>query len=487
MHKYLDKLHATIRSDKLFNEHGSTNNNVSKTATTATTETITTTTTTTTTVGEMEEHVFDIFIYNKCHPAIFHYFDSTGFDTMNKSLHDRLDSLQQFVNPSHLELHCFSTNDDWKQALSQPIRHLQSLERQYSPKQMLSCILAIYRSINEVLSTAMNQMSSSTSTSPTSTSTSPTSTSTSSTSSTTTTPKKTEKLPSADDVLPTLILTTIHVNPSKILSILRFIECFATDDEMRGEDAYAYTNLYSAVEFIRELDLTVLTSNNIEDNDDDDDEHGNKNQPSLFISKQDLRHHLEKYKKQQQQQQEEEKRLKQESAKSKKNTSANKEKETKTIDMDFPTPKSIHLPIGEVRAARLRGENMMKWAQSWYESHSAMYDGTTPTSTSPMEQKTFPSPPTTTTTTTTTSTHPNLQNFTRSYNYLAIEPNDIRISDISPLLDEYKSLVYATETLLTERTNIIQDQYKKMVLNRRKDLERDAEEVNAFGKSVIRN
>jgi len=58
---------------------------------------------------------------------------------------------------------------------------------------------------------------------------------------------------SADDFLPLLIYSILQANPPNLVSNLEYIATFRHPDRMIGEEAYLFTCLQSAVEFIKEV------------------------------------------------------------------------------------------------------------------------------------------------------------------------------------------------------------------------------------------
>lgn len=58
---------------------------------------------------------------------------------------------------------------------------------------------------------------------------------------------------SADDFLPLLIYSVLQANPPSLVSNIEYVACFRHPDRMMGEEAYFFTALQSAVEFIREV------------------------------------------------------------------------------------------------------------------------------------------------------------------------------------------------------------------------------------------
>ncbi|OEU10679.1 hypothetical protein FRACYDRAFT_246433 [Fragilariopsis cylindrus CCMP1102] len=114
--------------------------------------------------------------------------------------------------------------------LKEPIKALQSIEAFYSPYEKLQRVLDVFRGVNVALT------------------------------------KTSKTVPSADDVLPTVILVIEY---------------------LRGEAGYAFTNLYSAAQFLQELDLNISE-------DDDNGKSNRSNNNSLSISSDELKRGLEK-------------------------------------------------------------------------------------------------------------------------------------------------------------------------------------------------
>jgi hypothetical protein len=356
----------------------------------------------------------DVFMYSKWKAIIYNILQNDD-KKQEDELSDRL-SFLQFVKPLHLDLPFFGSGEagDWMDILSKPIALLTTLDLLYSPAQMLQCTTEIYRSINEILSNRMKD-------------------------------EKDGKVPSADDILPTLVLATICAKPKQIVANLRFLECFATEEQMRGESGYAFTSLFSAVQFIREIRL---------DEEKEGSESGNGSVPSLSISEKELREKLESFR------------------------AALTPKETKKQDDDMKKDDSsdnedgfisknmnmIDIPVGELKAARIRGEDLNKWASDWVENNCNHAANTTPSGEetgqigdSTSAQRRSQALP---------------DGFKRSYSYLSTEAKDIRLSDIEPLLKEYKMLVYVTENLLSERSAIQSNAEKEKLKLKRDELNR---------------
>jgi len=95
-------------------------------------------------------------------------------------------------------------------------------------------------------------------------------------------------------------------------------------------------------------------------------------------------------------------------------------------------------PLSEIRKARLRGEKVdVEWALQWQEQNNAAGSNTAVSSEAASvahEEERLP------------------PGFRRQYSFLTKRPEDIRVSDLPLLLEEYRMLVRTTETLLGERT-----------------------------------
>jgi hypothetical protein len=70
------------------------------------------------------------------------------------------------------------------------------------------------------------------------------------------------------------------------------------------------------------------------------------------------------------------------------------------------------------------------------------------------------------------TTQPSLPDgFKRSYQFLATEPDDIRMSDIPALLEEYRMLVRTTEMLLVGQSNLASKQRDLAMISKKGNLE----------------
>lgn len=338
------------------------------------------------------------------------------------SFNVRLEELQ-FLQPSHLELACLNDDNNsptpqtkLETLLEAPINALQSIESFYSPYEKLYRVLNVYHGVNAVLKNAS------------------------------------KSLPMADDVISAMILVIVKASASQtkaslknLLRDLHFVENFALQEYKRlggGEVEYAFTSLYGAVYFVQGVELDI---------DRDESEGGNKASSNrLCIGNEDLRRCLEKSR----------------ALAAKKNENfgskvgeRNGDSEDKKglisngVDLllggsdsagtgDVGTDRSSLVPIPrqlsvrEVRAARLRGETLdLKWAlgrQDWQPGVEDISE----------LSKTLPSSP---------LKSPSRSVFTpQRYTFLGVRPENIKLSDLPRLADEYRKLVLANEQLIGE-------------------------------------
>mmetsp|Transcript_11512 Transcript_11512/g.33126 ORF Transcript_11512/g.33126 Transcript_11512/m.33126 type:complete len:752 (+) Transcript_11512:162-2417(+) len=358
-------------------------------------------------------------------PSAFSPFSMTQI-----SFDARLEELQ-FLQPSHLEIACLNddvdSNDNsypstskpqLEKLLKEPIKALRSVEAFYSPYEKLCRVLDVFRGVNAALS------------------------------------KTSKTVPSADDVLPTVILVVVKAaatsgkNKTKVpplrnlLRDLYFIESFALPEYLRGEAGYAFTNLYGAVQFLQELELDI--------NGDGTSSQSSSNR--LSISPKELRHGLE--------------RSRADAAKSNARRNGtlgeghegkskglisqgvdqllhdiNSEKNNFTASAISLVPAPSHLSVREVRAARLRGETLdLEWARRNNEKQvrdsTLSFFGGIDSQSSPAKSPSRSKLP------------------QQRYTFLGIRPENVKLSDLPKLLDEYRKLVLVTDDLLGEQQRV---------------------------------
>jgi hypothetical protein len=268
------------------------------------------------------------------------------------------------------------------------------MQNYYSPFEKLKLILKTYHRVNEALTKAQGG-----------------------------------KIPSADDILPTLIWVVLQAKPLHLVSNLAMIEAYAPPEYFRGEEGYAFTNLFGAVQFLVDLNLNT-----------------NEDDPitSLTITPQDFRQGLEKSR----------------AAMEAQSTNANKQKEI-VVPVVEPA-KAVVIPVSEVRAARLRGEIAdLDWARRCYLSATE----SSATGEATGEEQGLPT------------------GFSRNYSFLTSQPDEIRMKDLPLLLQEYKMLVRTTETLLAERAQRASQQRRERLIKVEKAIQENAieAELGLFG------
>ena len=319
---------------------------------------------------------------------------------------ERLSSLQ-FVTPKHLEISCLVENEDeYKELFTKPVEALVSVDKYFSPFEKLQRILSVYHYVNAALTGALNKSNES----------------------------GAKKLPSADDVLPSIILTVLLARPTRLLYNLQIIEDFSPQEHLRGEAGYAYTNLYGAVQFLKDIDL-------------DADKPG-----SLHIEAEEFRKNLQACR---------------EAAESKHAQRRMSKMSAETI-AEMPlamTQDDSYISVAEVRAARMQGETIdIEWAKQRL-GEIAVEEKSEETNGKKHREKEedadeLPA------------------GFTRSYTFLSSRPEDIKISDLPKLLAEYKMLVHTTEALIGEKITKANAEKKKKLAERQKEVYAAASQID---------
>ena len=393
----------------------------------------------------------ETFVFTKCHNPIYRVLGAESEDSLPAHDHDlqsslssepslpsentrNLDELEielqgkmkllQFVSPEHLEIQCLKMTPDDSIDLSNTIEHLQSMRRESSPRQKLRCILLAYRGVNASLNAVLNKQKRDTpSPSP----------------------------PSADDVLPTLILAVLRAQPEKIIADLRFIEFFATVILLRGEAGYAYTNLCGAVQFLRKLDMDAHAA---EVSLGEEGAH-------LAISPDVFRAGIEQSK--QAMKQIEKNISKDEHQSLVANQSADNNSHVLGDNLSQNCCR-ISISGRDIRDARTNGETPdIEWALR-KQTDMPLQNGKVERGSYNLAGN--------------SNLPPDLPpHFNRSYSYLTTRPDDVRISDLPKLLNEYRMLVHATECLLNERSAWRESEKQRQMELVRATLEKDFNEV----------
>ena len=341
----------------------------------------------------LQRRSFESFLFGHCRSHLEElYWQQPGAAARarDQSFQERLQTLQ-FVTPAHLEIACLANNNmndsSLPELLAESIAALQAVDSYHSVYEKLQQILAIYRGANTALTAALNRDGGGDD-------------------------DKNKKLPSADDVLPTIILTVLIARPARLHYNLQLVEDLSPAEYLRGEAGYAFTNLFGAVQFLEDLDLS--------------------NEPaSLSITKEALQEGM---------------------AASKAAVEERLQLQTALDDhVESILPPEGALPslvvdkdnvavppLSEIRKARLRGEKVdVEWALQWQEQNNAAGNNSAVSAeAASVAQEEERLPP----------------GFRRQYSFLTKRPEDIRVSDLPLLLEEYRMLVRTTETLLGERT-----------------------------------
>mmetsp|Transcript_8428 Transcript_8428/g.16098 ORF Transcript_8428/g.16098 Transcript_8428/m.16098 type:complete len:658 (+) Transcript_8428:103-2076(+) len=331
-------------------------------------------------IGEETRRSFESFVYGHLVEHIDHLYWTEEAKEEERKWQERLGSLQ-FVSPKHLEIACLADgNEDYREIFQKPVEVLSSAEAYFSPFEKLQRVLTVYHNVNEALTVALNRANNS----------------------------GTKKLPSADDVLPSIILTVILARPARLLLNLQLIEDFSPPEYLRGEAGYAYTNLYGAVQFLKDIDLDA------------------DKPASLHIDGEEFRNSLKACR---------------EAAEAK-----HAQRRASTVPLDaadqppaYFSQEDTLIPVTEIRGARMRGEVVdIEWAKqrfSEFSEHqlSARKNGSGQEGKPKEDSEELPA------------------GFSRSYTFLSSRPEDIKVSDLPKLLAEYKMLVHTTETLIGEK------------------------------------
>ena len=237
----------------------------------------------------------------------------------------------------------------------------------------------------------------------------------------------TRKAPSADDILPAIIYIVIQTRPANLLTNLQMIEELAPQEYLRGEAGYSFTNLYGAVQFLLDLDLE---------------------QP-LNMSPSEWKEAMARC-----------------SAALQERRSTHLKVDAVVLD-SITWPESQRIPTAEIRRARREREIIdLEWARRWHQEHGGEQGKATAIASStggppsPLFHR---------------SESVGLEGtlppgFSRSYTYLSSRPEDLRLADLAPLLDEYKTLVQTTEILLAERAHSQRKHRKANAFSARKEL-----------------
>ena len=358
---------------------------------------------------ELDENIrrsLESFVYGHIEDYVDVLYWTDEAKEEERNWQNRLGSLH-FVNPKHLEIHCLAEGtEDYKDIFQKAVEALLSVEAYFSPFEKLQRILAVYHSVNAALSDALNRSNESTA----------------------------KKLPSADDVLPSIILTVLIARPSRLLVNLQLIEDLSPPEYLRGEAGYAYTNLYGAVQFLKDIDL-----------DSDKPE-------SLDIDAEEFRSNLKTCR---------------DATEAK-----HAQRKMSKIELDsgesFPIAFSVGetlISVGDIRNARNRGEIVdIEWAKQRLleKVGDPKAEETNGSKDKDTKEDSDDLPP----------------GFTRSYTFLSTRPEDIKLSDLPKLLAEYKMLVHTTESLIGEKISKANAEKKARIAAKQKEVYDAAKQID---------
>ena len=147
-------------------------------------------------------------------------------DKADVDMSKRIKSLS-FVEFRHLDISGPEIQEEMAESWKLAMGELRKMDGYKAPRDKMVCLLNCCKVISQLLSDARTNAD--------------------------------EKLPGADEFLPALIYVVLKANPSNLKSNLEYIDCFRNPDKMLSEPGYWYTNLYSAVTFIENVQHDSLT------------------------------------------------------------------------------------------------------------------------------------------------------------------------------------------------------------------------------------
>lgn len=347
-------------------------------------------------------------------------------------------------------------NDD---AWSVSLDALRFVDAQWSPTAKLVLLVEAYRGITTALTANIQQQQ-----------------------------KEQSVLLGADDSLPALILAILQAKPDNVMSNLQFIQTMARPDLLRGELGYVLTSVFSAIHFIMDIkDSSSLTisqeefalglSKSLEEhkknNKRSSNEGQNREDASIFGTSTDLLDAAVE------------------------SSSAIEDKNGERRQTVASAKEHIEITPRDIRRARNEGENIdLEWALRYQaaaaasrrEQSSPMGEGVDESSNhdanngSRFEQEKNGSTASSTTERPFSATsmiyNALPQGFTRTYSFLGVPPEDIRVSDIPLLLHEYNQLVRVCENLLSEKNAKLVAEHKRRLKTVREQLESEAAAVD---------
>ncbi len=304
------------------------------------------------------------FVHEKIHDRCWEIVEDSAKD---KEMAERISELG-FLSFEHLEIQALaaaeresgSSADIEEDMWQVPLHELKQMDSVRSPSEKLGHVFAASRAITAAITAAMKSAGS-------------------------------ESLPGADDFLPALILAVAHSNPPRLQSNLEYMQAFCDESAMRGEGGYLVTNLYSAAQFLMNLDAS-----------------------SLNIGREEFSEGVGRCRR------ELEARAK-EAGRRQRGDEAGQER---LRDLGLVEGKTVKpVTAREIREMREKGR-LGEFLTSLKDRPIVYEDDTL--------QPTLPLP--------------------KSYRFLGATPSTLRLSDLPPLLTEYHRLAKALETLKHERT-----------------------------------
>ena len=414
---------------------------------------------------DFTRRAFESFLYGQCRESINAVCWTTEMQNREKAWQERIDALQ-FVTATHLEVACLEDSDvsTVQTILQAPVNALLSVSSYHAPFEKLQRILAMYHNINAALSKTLNQNRGN---------------------------GEKKKLPSADDVLPTIILTVLQAKPHRLQYNLQLIEDFCPPEQLRGEAGYAYTNLFSAIQFLSDLNIDMGG-----DGDKNNNKNNNTQPENLSITAQEFRQGLascraaakQRLAKRQEQQQQ------QQSAPDAAAEALTSATAAFLDPLSRATAESV-ITARDIRLARQMGETIdVDWAirlqkQSQAvsvdflvadeeEAGAAAGEGAAKASSD--EEGLAES-----VRNGASSAAAGLPSgFRRSYTFLSLQPEDVKVTDLPKLLEEYRMMVHTTEGLLAERQAKLSSEKKEQLVKDEKDL---YERVKTVDPSLLAN
>ena len=283
----------------------------------------------------------------------------------DEKLHERISSLS-FVGFNHLDIEGPETKEDFRLSWQLAMDELCKMNDYKAPRDKMICLLNSCKVIVRLLTDAREDAD--------------------------------ESPPGADEFLPALIYVVLKANPPNLFSNLDYIDCFRNPNKMISEPGYWYTNLYSAVTFLE----------NVEHN-------------SLSITEEEFAAGMASAKTQMEQA----KKMARAAASTEElllDRSPNEKNPASSLSKDIPQPSS--------------SDNVVEKARFWVRCPPVKPGLPSMDKNDMVDQQM-------------------LAWKSLRYRFLAQKLSEIRVVDVGPLLQEYKNLATSCDQLLNERENLI--------------------------------